>query len=81
MTEEGKLYICDRCGETVFCEVKMSVPDGMSGRTFNYEKSKHWGRYDGKDLCPICTKQYLAMMNQFMQDKPKRVKIKANKEE
>ena len=59
MTEIGKLYSCDRCGQTGFAKyIGVNVRDGGFSRRDDFEKLDGWSVLEQKDLCPDCTAEY-----------------------
>ena len=69
MTKIGKLYICDRCGNTGFAEYVGSVyrsewidPAGK------FEKLEGWKILEWKNLCPDCAKEYNQRLEGFWKE-------------
>lgn len=59
MTKIGKLYICDRCGNTGFAGyVGGSDRSGWINPFGIFEKLEGWEIWEGKNLCPDCAKEY-----------------------
>lgn len=69
--KNGRLYICDRCGKTEFCECTgEGERDGGYTRWNKFEPLPDgWGvASDSKklhNLCPECNKEYKKIINKF----------------
>lgn len=67
MKSEGRLYVCDRCGETMFFKrVDKEVLSGGFEVYDRYEKAEGWGYCDGKDLCPACSDELKRITESFL---------------
>lgn len=71
MVKVGKLFVCDRCGNTGFTEY--NGPANRCGETdmyYNnrYEKLEGWEIWDGKNLCPDCAKEYHMRLKGFWKE-------------
>ena len=73
MIKFGKLYICDRCGNTGFSEY--NGPTQRNGLIDpccdHYEKLEGWEICDGKRLCPDCVKKYHMRLRGFWKEETK----------
>lgn len=65
--ENGRLYICDRCGATGFAKCTgEGETDGGYTRWNNFEKLEGWSNsYDAGLLCPACTSEWKCIIEQF----------------
>lgn len=69
--KNGRLYSCDRCGTTVFCECSgEKETDGGYTRWNTFEPlPEGWGHAsDSKkfnNLCPKCNEKYQKMIKEF----------------
>lgn len=69
MTKIGKLYICDRCGNTGFAGyVGGSDRSGWIDPFGIFEKLEGWEIWEGKNLCPDCTKEYNQRLEGFCKE-------------
>lgn len=72
MTKVGKLFVCDRCGNTGFAEYKGTVSrDGGFDIYGTYEKLQDWGIWEGKNLCPKCNTEYRSIIDDFWKEDTK----------
>lgn len=64
---DGKLVICDRCGERAFTKLKKTVTCGTNETIIEYEDlPKGWYlHYYFGDLCPKCAKEYEETQKKF----------------
>lgn len=73
MIKVGKLFVCDRCGNTGFTEY--NGPANRCGEIdiYNnrYEKLEGWEIWDGKNLCPDCAKEYHMRLKGFWKEETK----------
>lgn len=73
MEMDGKLIICDRCGERVFLKtVGDGVADGGYTRWNKFEpKPDGWiySRDLQKSLCPACNDKYQMLLESFITSK------------
>ena len=60
MRKNGILLICDRCGTSKFLK---KLKDGKFE-----EAPGDWGHYNGKDLCPDCSKKYEELLGEFFKN-------------
>lgn len=74
MDKVGKLIKCDRCGEQVFLPwISQDEFDGGYTRVDKFETvpegwecvSRYFHKYDLRNLCPKCTKEYEYMLSEF----------------
>lgn len=70
MKVNGRLYTCDRCGETEFFKhITDKETDGGFTRWNEFEKANGWGnksiQEDFLDLCPKCFEEYCEKLKQF----------------
>ena len=62
--KEGKLVMCDRCGDIVFLEGY--IDPKTPGYNMEYKPiPEDWGLISGKDFCPHCYNKYQDMMVEF----------------
>lgn len=66
--ENGRLIMCDRCGETVFTKtVGDGELDGGFTRWNKFEPIPNgWGVHKNKDLCPTCNSEWNKIETEFM---------------
>lgn len=66
MKNDGRLYVCDRCGEKDF--FKRTKVESLSGGYEHvgvYELADGWTYSYGKDLCPSCSKSFDQLKESF----------------
>lgn len=70
MIKIGKLYICDRCGNTGFSEYNGPMQrHGLIDPCCNYyEKLEGWEIWEGKNLCPDCATEYHQRLEGFWKE-------------
>lgn len=68
--KEGKLCICDRCGEYVFLRYRgeLSANGGFTRYVMYEDFPDGWTIKGERDLCPKCNRLYQNMIKQFMGD-------------
>lgn len=72
MTKIGKLYICDRCGDTGFAGyVGGTDRSGWIDPFGKFEKLEGWETWEGKTLCPDCAKEYHMRLRGFWKEETK----------
>lgn len=73
MTKVGKLFVCDRCGNTGFSEYNGPVNRCREIDIYDnrYEKLEGWEIWDGKNLCPDCAKEYHMRLKGFWKEETK----------
>jgi hypothetical protein len=66
-TYNGRLLVCDRCGETVFCECTgEGETDGGYTRWNKFKPAEGWSvEVDIGNMCPRCTESYNEVIRQF----------------
>lgn len=71
MIKVGKLFVCDRCGNTGFAEYNMPIQrNGLIDPYDNhYEKLDGWEIWEWKNLCPDCAKEYHMRLAGFWKEK------------
>lgn len=69
MTKIGKLYICDRCGNTRFVGYVGAIDrSGWIDPFGIFEKLEGWEIWEGKNLCPDCAKEYHQRIEGFWKE-------------
>lgn len=69
MTKFGRLYICDRCGNTGFAGYVGAIDrSGWIDPFGKFEKLEGWEIREGKNLCPDCTKEYHMRLKGFWKE-------------
>ena len=74
MTKVGKLFVCDRCGNTGFSEYDgpMQQRNGLIDPYGDrFEKLDGWEIWEGKNLCPDCAKEYHMRLKGFWKEDTK----------
>lgn len=72
MTKFGRLYICDRCGDTGFAEYVGAIDrSGWIDPFGKFEKLDGWETWEGKNLCPDCVKEYHMRLKGFWKEDTK----------
>lgn len=63
----GRLIVCDRCGETVFCKCTgEGERDGFFTRWNEFEEANGWyAEYGIGDLCPECSAEWETVKSYF----------------
>ena len=69
MTKIGKLYICDRCGNTGFAGYVGGIDrSGWIDPFGKFEKLEGWEIWEGRTLCPDCAKEYHQRLKGFWKE-------------
>ena len=69
MTKFGRLYICDRCGNTGFAGYDGEIDrSGWIDPYGKFEKLEGWEIWEGKNLCPDCATEYHMRLKGFWKE-------------
>lgn len=69
MTKFGRLYICDRCGNTGFAEYVGAIDrSGWIDPAGKFEKLEGWEILGWKNLCPDCAKEHHQRLEGFWKE-------------